>query len=184
MSGRLIRMAKTCLQVEELLPAYDDGELAEDEVRRLERHLAGCGSCRALREGLRSSWERLGLWEDLEPAPGWRQDFWRSLGREDERRRWGPLRFLRDRRWAGLATAAVLALGFVGGTLWPQEPVRPTGVTASLQISRSVAELAMAPSTRPTSDLPGFAEVEGPFSTEILEEALSSAGSSTSGDSR
>lgn len=177
-------MAKTCLQVEELLPAYDEGDLAPDEVRRLEGHLAGCASCRTLLAGLRSSWERLGSWEDLEPSPAWRQDFWRSLGREDERRRWGPLRFLRDRRWAGLATAAVLALGFFGGTLWPAEPVRPTGITASLEISRNVAELAMAPATEATSELPGFAEVEGPFSTEILEEALSSAGSSPTGDPR
>ncbi len=167
-------MATTCSQVEELLPAYDEGDLAEDEVRRLEKHLAGCASCRAMLHGIRASWERLGAWQDAEPAPAWRQDFWRRLGREDERRRWGPLRFLRDRRWAPLAMAAVLALGFFGGTLWHDEPVRPTGIAASLEISRSVAELAMAPAPVQSAGLPGFAQAEGPFSAEILEEALSS----------
>ena len=173
MSGRLIRMATACAQVEELLPAYEDGDLAVDEVRRLERHLQSCTACRQVLADLRSSWEILGAWKDLEPAPAWRQDFWRNLGRDEERRQ-GPWRFLRDRRWAPLATAAVLALGFFAGTHWQQNPVQPAGMAASVVISRDVAEIAMASASSPETDSFPLGEVEGPFSAEILDEALSS----------
>lgn len=174
MSGRLIRMATACAQVEELLPAYDEGDLTQEEARRLERHLQACPACRQGLAELRSSWELLGAWKDVEPAPAWRQDFWRNLGRDEERCRQGPWRFLRDRRWAPLATAAVLALGFFAGTLWQEGHVQPTGMAASVVISRDVAEIAMASAPSPEVDAFPLGEMEGPFSSEILDQALSS----------
>ena len=166
-------MASTCIQVEELLPAYDEGDLGPDEARRLERHLAGCAACRSALAGLRSSWESLGAWPEVEPAPAWRQEFWRALGRDDERRRWGPLRFLGGRRLVPPAMAALLALGFFGGTLWQGRPVEPTGAAASWAISRDVAQLALAPADEPLGQAPQVGELEGPFSSEMLDQAYS-----------
>lgn len=167
-------MATTCAQVEELLPAYEDGDLSVEETRRLERHLQACPPCRQGLADLRSSWERLGAWKDLEPAPAWRQDFWRNLGRDEERRRLGPWRFLRSRHWASAAMAAVLALGFFTGTWWQGAPVQPTGMAASVLISRDLAEIALASAEPQEAEPFLLGEVEGPFSPEILDEALSS----------
>lgn len=173
MSRRVIMMATTCEQVQELLPAYDEGDLEADEVRRLERHLLGCGGCREVLRGLQESWERLDEWADLEPAPAWRQDFWRALGREDEQRRWRPFRFLTARRWVPAAMAATLAVGFFGGTLWHEEPVALTGMAASYALSRPLAQVAMA-SAADLQAAPRVGEVDGPLSPELLDEALSS----------
>lgn len=178
MSGRLILMASTCDQVQELLPAYEDGDLALDERGRLERHVAGCAECRMILSALRKSWERLGEWTDLEPSPSYRQDFWRAVGREDERRRWGPVRFLVERRWLPAAAAAVLLLGFAGGMMWGGESSgRPIGnVAISAGVSQTVAQVAMVASSLPERGLPVVGEVDGPFTPELLDEAVTSAG--------
>ena len=173
MSGRLIWMATACAQVEELLPAYEEGDLTVEETSRMERHLQACPACRQGLADLRSTWELLGTWKDVEPAPSWRQDFWRNLGRDEERRRQGAWRFLSDRRWAPLATAAVLALGFFAGAFWQEGPVQPTGMAASMVISRGVAEIAMASDSSSEIDSFPLGEMEGPFSSEILDQALS-----------
>lgn len=179
MSGRVILMASTCDQVQELLPAYDDGDLALDEKRRLERHVGTCPECRLLLQGIRSSWERLGEWTDLEPSPSYRQDFWKAVGRDDERRRWGPLRFLVERRWAPATAAAVLLLGFAGGLVWGGKTERPIGnVALSSGVSRTVAQVAMVAQSLPAPEVPVVGEVDGPFTPELLDEALSSSGGS------
>lgn len=137
-------MASTCEQVRELLPAYEDGDLAPEEGRRLERHLAGCRTCQAVLEGLARAWEGLADWPSIDPAPAWNQSFWRALGREEERRRLGRLRLLLAPPWGSAALVAVMALGFVGGTLW-QRPVPPLGRATSQVLSRSVAQVLVAP---------------------------------------
>lgn len=180
MSGRVILMASTCDQVQELLPAYDDGDLALDEQRRLERHVGSCQECRLLLQGIRSSWERLGEWTDLEPSPSYRQDFWKAVGRDDERRRWGPLRFLVERRWVPASAAAVLLLGFAGGLLWGGRVDRPVGnVALSAGVSRTVAQVAMVAQSLPAPEVPVVGEVDGPFTPELLDEALSSSSGGT-----
>lgn len=177
MSGRLILMASTCDQVQELLPAYDDGDLALDEKRRLERHVGSCVKCRMLLTGIRESWERLGEWTDVEPSASYRQDFWRAVGRDDERRRWGPLRFLMERRWVPVSAAAVLALGFAGGLFWGGEGSRPIGnVALSSGVSQTVAQVAMVARSLPEPGAPVVGEVDGPFTPELLDEAVTSAG--------
>ena len=56
-----------CSSSRRFLSGYLDGELGPWRRRRLERHLAGCGACRAELEADRGVWSLLGAAES--PAP-------------------------------------------------------------------------------------------------------------------
>lgn len=163
MRGRIIAMATTCEQVEQLLPGYEEGDLALDERRRLERHVGGCARCRSLLQGLRQSWERLGEWPDVEPSPSYRARFWQTVGREEERRRWSWLGHLADRRWAPVSAAAVLAVGFFTGSVFsgPSPTPAPTVAIAPPGASSTVVP-----------EPPKVGEISGMLSGRMLDEAL------------
>ncbi|HEY6547331.1 MAG TPA: zf-HC2 domain-containing protein [Vicinamibacteria bacterium] len=63
-----MREDMTCARAEELLSDHQEGTLAEPLRRELEKHLAGCAACRALREELAFVATALGEYPDLLPS--------------------------------------------------------------------------------------------------------------------
>lgn len=89
------------------LSEYLDGELVGDERTALERHLSGCGACRALLadlEGIRAAARALG---ELAPA----HDLWPALARALPGR-------ARSRAWPPILMAFAAGVLLALGALW------------------------------------------------------------------
>ena len=59
----------TCKEIEILLPALLEGELSDDESRRVRDHLVKCPSCSKALENLKASGEIVRNLEEVEPPP-------------------------------------------------------------------------------------------------------------------
>jgi hypothetical protein len=59
----------TCKEIEILLPALLEGELSDDESKRVRDHLVKCPSCSKALEDLKASGEMVGNLEEVEPPP-------------------------------------------------------------------------------------------------------------------
>lgn len=123
---------RTCRYWRRRIPEAVYGELDARTREALERHLAGCGGCSGVYEGMASAVRKM----DVRPAPDRNPDYWdeywdrlqrrmaREAGAPPE-----PRRAFALPRWAyGAAGAlAILVLGiFIGRTFFlpPPEPVR------------------------------------------------------------
>jgi anti-sigma factor (TIGR02949 family) len=98
-------MTNNCLEVQDQLSAWLDGELAPEVMTRLERHLEACADCRRELTRLKALEQALGGM--TAPVP---QDLPEKVRARLKRpaRRW----------WQSLALAASLVLGiYLGGTL-------------------------------------------------------------------
>jgi hypothetical protein len=56
-------------RIEELLSAYLEGELAEDEKAEVEAHLAGCAECAGLAALMRETLAAAAAFPEVEPSP-------------------------------------------------------------------------------------------------------------------
>jgi hypothetical protein len=131
-------MTMRCRKVHEYISRSIDGELSEKKSARLERHLAACGDCRALREDLRVIVAGAARLETPKPSDAvWlgvkaglvRESAGRAAGRPAALRRpvfglgWPALRY------AGVAAVAlvVVVTGVVVGRRAgrPSEPAGP-----------------------------------------------------------
>jgi hypothetical protein len=55
-----------CKTIQEMLPAYQDGELNTLEMREIEEHLLTCESCRNVNIELKEAWQVLEIWDDVD----------------------------------------------------------------------------------------------------------------------
>jgi anti-sigma factor (TIGR02949 family) len=123
-------MITNCLEVQENLSAWLDGELAPEVMTQVERHLEGCAGCR----------RELALFTALDQALG-------SLtapvpaGLPEKVR--ARLRLPSRRRWQTLALAASLVLGiYLGGTVARDFYAQPlTQAQVQTGLSTEVASL-------------------------------------------
>ena len=55
-----------CKTIQEMLPAYQEGELDKSEVRDIEEHLLACESCRSANRELKEAWHALEIWDEVD----------------------------------------------------------------------------------------------------------------------
>ena len=116
-------MTSTCLEVQDNLSAWLDGELAPEVMTQVERHLEGCAGCRGELALLTALDQALGSLTAPVPA-GLPEKVRARLARPS--RRW----------WQHLALAASLVLGiYLGGTLardFYSQPQTPNGLSTEV----------------------------------------------------
>jgi hypothetical protein len=66
--------------IEKKLSAYQDGELSVSEKEQVERHLAGCHSCREQHIKLQQTWQALGNVTEIRPTPGFYKRISQEIG--------------------------------------------------------------------------------------------------------
>jgi anti-sigma factor RsiW len=107
-----------CHRIEKKLSAYQDGELSASEREQVERHLAGCHSCREQRVRLQQTWQALGEMTEIRPTPGFYKRVSQKIGQTPEKGVWGS-------RWGNwglralpspVFASAILAIGILCGT--------------------------------------------------------------------
>ncbi len=96
-----------CKQYEKLLSPYLDGVLQQSQLKKLERHLRSCPSCRKELEALRQTIYLLQAWsqKELELPPGFEKSL--RLRLEQANRPWQ--RYL-SKNWLSLSAAVVILL--------------------------------------------------------------------------
>jgi predicted anti-sigma-YlaC factor YlaD len=105
----------TCEQIQEKLPAYQDGELSAENEKAIKTHLDVCEVCRKEEKLLSESWEMLGDLKSIEPSPNFEARFWARV-RQEESKQTGWRSLLPAA--LGLAgMAAVWVIGVTGGFL-------------------------------------------------------------------
>ncbi|MBL7073839.1 zf-HC2 domain-containing protein [candidate division KSB1 bacterium] len=102
-----------CRFIKKRLSAYLDGELPEEEGKRISDHLKFCPRCAAEVQELQGVWDLLGTWERVEPTPF----LWEKV-RKRVAEKPSPVPFwegLIDRYVVPAAVTAVLIVGLVIG---------------------------------------------------------------------
>ena len=113
-----MRRQMKCHAIEKKLSAYQDGELSASENEQIERHLAGCHSCREQHVKLQQAWQALGEMAEIRPSLGFYKRVFQKIGQTPEKgvlgSRWGNwgLRALPSPVFASV----ILAIGIVCGT--------------------------------------------------------------------
>ena len=74
-----------CHTIVKKLSAYQDGELSAFEKEKVERHLAGCSSCREQYVTLQQTWQSLGDVMEVRPAPAFYKRLSLKIGQEGEK---------------------------------------------------------------------------------------------------
>ena len=83
-------MSKSCIN-DRLLNALLDGELADHEADRLQRHMAACNACRLRWEALKETDTILKALPQIDPSADFDRTFWMKidhLEQQRERRNW------------------------------------------------------------------------------------------------
>jgi tetratricopeptide (TPR) repeat protein len=112
-------MGNTHDQIVERLSEYIDGELGVRAHAEVERHLAGCGDCRAVAAELRAVAARAASLVDTAP----RQDLWDGVAARITGHGWGTPFHLKARRRFSftlpqLAAASLALMVLSGGMVW------------------------------------------------------------------
>ena len=107
-----------CRTIGKKLSAYQDGELSVSETEHVERHLAGCRSCRERHVRLQQTWQALGDLTEIRPSPGFYQRVSRKIGQESEKGVWESLWGSWGLRVlpSSVIASVILAIGIVCGT--------------------------------------------------------------------
>jgi anti-sigma factor RsiW len=166
-----------CRQVRRLLPllAGDAGgmDLAWDDRRAVERHLIGCGACRAERDSLSAAVGLLRLAGAVTPvAMVDTRSIWPDLSRQIR----GSRREFRPQRWFGLGfghsvglAASLLLLGamigLLGSRLANSTPERLA--TTPVSLNSAVAN-APGAGPRPSAPSSGPAQIAGGIAPGLL----------------
>ncbi len=116
----------TCEQVSELLTAHLDGELSPAEQAAVETHLAGCPSCQARADALRTAIGALATLPALEPSAGFEARVLSALGKPRANR---P-------HWARRVAVVVVSCGAVAAAVLVALPGK--------QLPGSPSDLAIA----------------------------------------
>ena len=109
-----------CQQIQELIPDYIQGGLANDIRIRLEAHLNTCPGCRKEVRLMEKTWRLLGEVEDIEPNPHYISRFWAGI--ETRRPRYEKIllqtkEIVFQRPWIPALAAAGVILIVVGITM-------------------------------------------------------------------
>lgn len=85
----------TCSDIQNRLPAYEEGLLSPEETREIESHLASCGSCRKTLEDLKKASTLVRGIKEVEPPSGFKQEIMDRVREEarQERRFWQKIFF-------------------------------------------------------------------------------------------
>lgn len=90
-------LTMNCNKVEELLPAYLDGDLKDKVAGQVHDHLKSCLRCQEDVRLLNASWDVLETLETIMPSPDFRTRVWQSIEKEKDRhwvwfpwRQWAP----------------------------------------------------------------------------------------------
>ncbi|MCX7804602.1 MAG: zf-HC2 domain-containing protein [Planctomycetota bacterium] len=77
----------TCENVHDMLSAYNDGELSDEEMRAVGEHLSSCVACGAESTRIANLKRLMKYWEGIEPSPSFREKVVERTKREIEGRR-------------------------------------------------------------------------------------------------
>lgn len=108
-----------CHTIEKKLSAYQDGELSVSEKKQVERHLAGCHSCREQHVKLQQAWQAL---RDLQEIPTPAGFYGRVTQKINHSPRQGLIGALHWGNWgfkalpSAVITSITLAIGILFGT--------------------------------------------------------------------
>lgn len=69
------------------IDAYLDGELSEEERKKVESHLQSCADCMQLKENLVNAWSALDQWEEKEPPSDLKVDIMNAVRYEEKRKK-------------------------------------------------------------------------------------------------
>jgi predicted anti-sigma-YlaC factor YlaD len=125
-----MRRQMKCHTIEEQLSAYQDGELSVSERGQVERHLAGCHSCREQHVKLQQTWQALGEMAEIRPSIGFYKQVSQQIGQASEKgvfdtARWGGwwVRALPSSALASVILAIGMLCGtYIGNSLFQFEP--------------------------------------------------------------
>ncbi|MGC8863850.1 MAG: zf-HC2 domain-containing protein [Armatimonadota bacterium] len=130
-NARVLKM--NCSRFRRLIPKYLDGQLAEDDARRVRAHLDACIDCRAEADSARRILELLAEWPAVEPRLG----FGALQERLVQRTRRSTQPVLPVPSWAA-AALAVLSIG-VGAALGVRPAQHePPGPLTEAQVASAV----------------------------------------------
>jgi len=71
-----------CHEIKELIPAYSNKDVSQEDVLEIEQHLKDCEDCRNEYNLIVKSWNVLEAWKDVEPESGYVSRFWTRLSKE------------------------------------------------------------------------------------------------------
>jgi len=110
-----------CDKIQEMLPAYQDGELSAENEKAVKIHLEGCEVCREEEQLLSASWEMLGELKSIEPSPDFQSRFWARVRKEETKqngwRTWLNWQVLRPTAFGLAGVAAIWVIGVTGGLM-------------------------------------------------------------------
>jgi anti-sigma-K factor RskA len=150
----------SCEEIRPRLDSYVDGDLGQDDRRQVEAHLAGCETCRAEAEAIRSIKRETAalprridpmrdLWPGIEPRLGHRHRQSRGMPRLPGAGRTHPV-------WRLAAAIVLFTLGAAAATLWlRQAPAgNPAFTAARDRYATATAELVTRFDQNPGALLP------------------------------
>ena len=106
-----------CEQMNELLSAWLDGELSENEQRQMQAHLEQCAQCRALFEQLQALHTSFSDMEEIPAPEGFAQRVMDRVRTESKPKVIPLFQNRQMRGFAAMAACAVLCVGLGGGLL-------------------------------------------------------------------
>ncbi len=131
-----------CKEIAELLVDYSDGQLAEEKMQIVERHLEKCHDCRKYLTYLQQS---------LDIVQGiWQEGFAEIESVEVSVS--GKTRWNRRRKYAAIAAGLLIAVGIVSVAM-QKTLQRPADVLTAEQIERNISDSASAVRLLATADL-------------------------------
>ena len=152
-----------CETLEELISAYVDGEVTEEERQTVEQHVASCASCRAALQDFSTAQTLLRTLPVLDAPQGFRQ---RVTERVEQKSRSWAWRWLAAPRFA-LGTIALLSIS-AGVLFWSlrQTPNQIEQYAASIEV---YAEDILFEDVSTTTDAL-FSTDTGSVAEDILDE--------------
>ena len=112
-----------CRKIKELIPAYLDQELEDDQRSLVEAHLQTCLSCREDVIAMESAWEMLGELPEIEPNPHYMTRFWSKVSDQSpwyQKAMQQTRGILFQKQWVPALAAACAILILVGITMYGQ----------------------------------------------------------------
>lgn len=134
-----------CHHIQKRLSAYQDGEIAGEERKRIAAHLEGCPACRSTYAELEQVWQSLEKIPEIEASAGFEGRLFERINAVPEphtwwRFHWGP--WIDQWRLAPAMAVVLLLVGTVlGGYLGNAVMSGFTSAPAQVQVSRADTDI-------------------------------------------